>query len=276
MALWVCGATLATPIIGDDPIYIEDSPFESTGWALDVYSYACKPDSAGLLDLGVAPGPGEMLSVQPLGGGDYATLSKGLFSFSYLEEFPPPAPKIGGDPIHTEASRFENGGWGVDVYSYVYSPDSASLPDLGVVLRPDEMLFVYLLDGDDDATVSVPVFSVSNPEEAQINLVGWSDQAEVDGFENDAHESPDLYGYIGSEQATVFHFSDLFDQEGELGPDEWSLVYYRAIASEWTPVDAIAGIDETDTQRVPGAAVPEPATLILLGLGSLMFIRQRR
>ncbi len=184
-------------------------------------------------------------------------------------------PIIGGDPIHTEEGSFNTGTWNLDVYSYVYDTTSTSLPDLGVSLNPDEMFFVYLLETDDSALVSVPLFSVSNPDNVQINLIGWSDRVVPDGYDANEYQAPDLFGYIGSAQATAFHFTGLFANGSTLDADEWSLVFYRAVANDWTPVNATAGIGQGDNQALPGAAIPEPATLALLGIGIVLAGRKR-
>lgn len=183
-------------------------------------------------------------------------------------------PIIGGDPIHTEEGSFDTGDWDLGVYSYVYDTTSTSLPDLGVSLNPDEMLFVYLLEADDNILFAVPLFSVSNPQNADINLVGWSDRIVPDDFQADEYQAPDLYGYSGTPAATVWHFSGSEAGGAQFDSDEWSLVFYRAVASEWTPVDATVG--PGGSQPLPGAGIPEPATMALLAIGGLVLAARRR
>lgn len=184
-------------------------------------------------------------------------------------------PIIGGDPIHTEEGSFDTGVWDLDVYSYIYDATSTSLPDLGVSLNPDEMLFVYLLEADDNILFSVPLFSLSNPQDVPINLVGWSDRIVPDDFEADEYQAPDLYGYIGTPGATVWHFSGSQAGGGDFEEDEWSLVFYRAVASNWTHVDANVGAGTGAIQSIPGA-IPEPATVAFLTLGGLFLAVRRK
>ncbi len=186
-------------------------------------------------------------------------------------------PDIGGTPIYTEEDYFSDGlNWGMDVYSYVYDHNS-DLPS-GYVLDPGEMLFAYLLDGDDAMGVSVDNFSVGNPFLANITSVGYESIIVPPGYVAGLREDPYLYGYSGPAQATVFTYAgDLFDPFSTLDPDEWSLVWYVAEATSYTfgpGTGTGAGIG--DTQYVPIPVVPTPGVLALLSLAGFAGTRRRR
>jgi hypothetical protein len=186
-------------------------------------------------------------------------------------------PDIGGTPIHTEADYFTGGPWGLDVFSYVFDYDS-DLPDnFGGVLDPDEMLFMYLLDGDNTMNVSVDTFSVGNPNLAEINSVGWNDDIIPDGFFLVDYQDPFAFSYSGPAQATVYTYSgNPNDPFSTLDPDEWSLVWYIAVSPGWTqgPASATGG-GIGDTQFVP-VPIPAPGALAVLGLAGLLGARRRR
>jgi len=186
-------------------------------------------------------------------------------------------PDIGGTPIHSEIDYFTGGPWGLYVSSYVFNYDSELPPDFGPVLDPDEMLFVYLLDGDDPMQISVDTFSVGNPNLAAINGVGWSDNVVPEGFFLVDFQDPFSYSYSGPAQASVYTYSgDPNDPYCTLDPDEWSIVWYVAVAPLWEEGPASAsggGIGDTEYVPVP---LPAPGALALLGLAGLLGGRRRR
>jgi hypothetical protein len=186
-------------------------------------------------------------------------------------------PDIGGTPIHSEIDYFTGGPWGLYVSSYVFDEGSTLPDDFSYVLQPGEMLFVYLLDGDDDLNVSVDTFSVGNPYVATIGTVGFEDNVVPDGFDIDLYQDPYLYTYSGPAQATVYTYAgDPFDPFSTLDPDEWSLVYYVADSPSYDFGPATAsGAGLQDTQQVP-VPIPAPAGLALLGLAGLAASRRRR
>jgi len=175
--------------------------------------------------------------------------------------------------LYDEEDYFGNDTWGMTVYSYVYD-STCNLPNLGVSLNSDEMLFVHLLDCNDVTSASIIQYSVSNPDEIEIpdSSVGASHNVVPDGYDTGDYQTPFLCGYSGSAQAEVYIF--FFDT---LDPHEWSMVYYKATASEWGPVSATANSGGySDNQQVPGPILPEPATILLLGISSCFVLLRRK
>ena len=189
-------------------------------------------------------------------------------------------PDIGGDAIYRQENDDFSGGqtdWSLTVYSYVFDNTSSSLPG-SLTLDTGEMLFVYLLDGVDILkTVSMDYFSVGNPFLLNINTVGVENNVVPTGYDITDFQAPYTYGYAGPAQATVFNYSgNFFDPYCTLEPEEYSLVYFIAVASAYGQVPASAsGGGVGDNGLVPGP-VPEPATVLLFGLGALALIRIRK
>jgi len=187
-------------------------------------------------------------------------------------------PDIGGMPVYWEADAFAGSpavDWGVEVTSYVFD-SSTDLP-AGFNLETGQLLFMYLLDGDDQRTVSVDKFAIGNPEDMSIVEVGYSDDIAPDGFAFVDYENPYLYSYSAGSQATIYTYAgDFSDPYSTLEPDEWSLVWYVAEAGGWTLGSATAsGGGYGDTQLVPVPIIPHPGAIALLGLAGLSCMRRR-
>jgi hypothetical protein len=187
-------------------------------------------------------------------------------------------PDIGGTPIYSEIDYFTGGPWGLDVSSYVFDEDSTLPDNFSYALQPGEMLFVYLLDGDEALDVSVDTFSVGNPNDLPIGTVGFEDNVIPPGFDIQFYQEPYLFTYSGPAQASVFTYAgDPFDPFSTLDPEEWSLVYYVADSPAWSLGPATAsGAGLQNTQDVPVPNIPGPAGLALLGLAGLTASRRRR
>ena len=165
-------------------------------------------------------------------------------------------PDIGGDPIHTEMDYFAytegNSDWGLTVYSYVYDSTSASLPDMGISLTPDKMLFVYLLDGNDATTDSVEYFSVYNPQNMPIDTVGYVDTIVPTDYNSAKYQEPVNYEYSGFSLTTSYYFTGGYMRTIE--PDEWSLLFYVAASDTWAPSVGTVAAGGADEQYVPAPA----------------------
>jgi hypothetical protein len=171
-------------------------------------------------------------------------------------------PDIGGTPIHTEQDYFSYtegvSDWGLTVYSYVYG-SASSLPDMGISLFPDEMLFVYLLDGDDATTDSVEYFSVFNPDDMPVVDVGYESDIIPMGYNAGKYQNPVNYQYSGFTQTISYNFTGgyMFD----IQPDEWSLVYYISVCDTWAPATGTVAAGGSDVHDVPAPA-PGPPCIV--------------
>lgn len=183
-------------------------------------------------------------------------------------------PDIGGSAIHTEEDYFSFGDWGLTVYSYVYDSTSATLPVLGISLDPGEMLFAYMLDGDNSTIDSVEYFSVYNTDNMPIIDVGWDGTIVPAGYAGGDYQDPGNFQYSGFTLTTSYNFTGGY--MFSIQPDEWSLVYYVAIADEWALNVGTVAAGGADEQFVPTPTVPEPTTICMLGLGALALLRKRR
>jgi hypothetical protein len=185
------------------------------------------------------------------------------------------APSIGGTPIHTEDDFFTGGPWGMAVSSYVFNSDS-DLPE-GFSLADNEMLFVYLLQGDTDFEISVDTFSVGNPNLVPITSVGFSTAIVPEGLDGGDREDPFIFGYSGPAQASVYTFAgDLQDPFSTLDPGEWSLVWYVAESIDWTLGSATASGQGIGNDQLVPVPIPAPGVLGILGLAGLISGRRRR
>jgi len=187
-------------------------------------------------------------------------------------------PDIGGVPLYSETDAFSGSpvvDWGMTAYSYVFD-SSSDLPE-SFSLKPGQMLFMYLLDGDDSTIVSVDKFTVGNPDDIPITEVGFATAIVPEGFDSTSYEDPYLYSYSQPAQAIVYTYAgDFSDPYSTLDPDEWSLVWYIAEAGGWTLGSATAsGGGYGDTELVPIPILPQPGAAVLLGLAGTAWLRRR-
>jgi hypothetical protein len=184
---------------------------------------------------------------------------------------PAPAvpPDLGAEPLYSEEDVFAANDWGMTVYSYVFSDIFPPPDEFGQVLDEGELLFAYLLDGDDATNVAVSSFSVGNPHEAAIGIVGYENDIEPPGYDLLMYQHPSQYGYNHPSLQTVFAYFDMNDPFAVLEPDEWSLVWYVAEASDWTlgPGTGTGG-GVSDNQSVP-VPLPAPGVLCLFALAAV-------
>jgi hypothetical protein len=181
------------------------------------------------------------------------------------EGFGQPIPDIGGEPIHTEYDHFGGPGSPIDtdLWSYVFDASSPTPP--GFLLGDDDMLFAYLIENN-ESSLSVESFWVSNPMLALIHTVGYESEIIPPGFDPLLLEAPFIYGYSGTAQKTIYTFFDMLDPYATLDAGEWSLVWYIADATDWT--QGLAGLGgETNFVPVP---IPGPGALALLGVAGLL------
>ncbi len=186
-------------------------------------------------------------------------------------------PDIGGTPVYTEQDSFTDGAlWGMTVWSYVF--DSESTLPTGFVLDPGEMLFAYLLDGDDAMTVSIDSFSIGNPDLMPITSIGYETSIIPPDFDALDFQNPFVFGYSGTAQASIFNFlGDPSDPFSTLEPDEWSLVWYIAESTTWTFGSATAsGAGASINNDVPVPGIPAPGSAALLALAGLVTAHRRR
>jgi len=183
-------------------------------------------------------------------------------------------PVIGGDPVHTEQDYFNSNDWGLTVYSYVYDETSAALPG-DFILNTGEMLFMYLLDADGTKTSSVEYFSVENPDELPINTVGCVNSIIPTGYDSGKYQAPVGFDYSGFSKTISYYFAGGY--KNTIEPDEWSLVYYIAASDYWAGATGAVAAAGSDEHNLPAPALaPEPATIVLFGLGALLLGRRRR
>lgn len=179
-------------------------------------------------------------------------------------------PDLGATPLYAEEDVFTADQWGMMVYSYVFSDIYAPPQEFGQILDEDELLFAYLLDGDEAMPVAVSSFSVGNPHEATIGIVGYENDIEPAGYDLGMFQAPSQYGYNHPSLQTVFTFFDMNDPYAVLEPTEWSLVWYIAVAADWTlgPGTGTGG-GVGDNQSVP-VPLPAPGALGLLALAAVI------
>ena len=80
-----------------------------------------------------------------------------------------------------------------------------------------------------------------------------------DDVEAGDFQAPDSYSYVGTPAATAWHFSGSEAGGTDFEAGEWSLVFYRAVASDWTHVDATVGPGAGGDHVLPGAGKHRPA-----------------
>ncbi|MDY7107886.1 MAG: hypothetical protein SYC29_04540 [Planctomycetota bacterium] len=178
-------------------------------------------------------------------------------------------PDLGATPLYAEEDGFAADEWGMTVYSYVFSDIFAPPEEFGQVLEEGELLFAYLLDGDEATDVAVSAFSVGNPFEASIGIVGYEDDIEPPSYDLMMYQQPSQYGYNDPSHQTVFNYFDTNDPFAVLEPQEWSLVWYVAEAPDWTlgPGTGTGG-GVSDNQSVP-VPLPAPGVLCLFALAAV-------
>jgi hypothetical protein len=162
------------------------------------------------------------------------------------------------------------------VYSYVFDHTAPPPTEFGQILSPGQFLFAYFLDGDETVGVSVDSFSVGNPYEAMITVVGYESAIVPAGYVATDYQNPFIYGYSGTAQASIFTYFDDMNPVATLEPTEWSLVWYVANAADWTlgPGTGTGG-GVGDNQSVP-VPIPAPGTLGMLALTAVMRRRRAR
>jgi len=142
-------------------------------------------------------------------------------------------------------------------------------------IAADEYIYVYQITNDDPLSdIAISSFSVFAKdaddiidENALINSFSDSpDELSEEGIE------PTSYSYDAGSSSIIWDFGDVYIQKDEYS---WFLMLKSTLAP-------IAGDFEikgpSDSIQVPGSVQtnPEPATMALFGLGSLILLRKRK